>query len=102
MKPTRAWGINCRIEIQHAQSGAQDGDKDNFTFQLETGRGREWRADGNIFYRKIARRLVNHQRGNFAEEPPEFLRLRPPVAQPGEVVLHERVRDDGDAVHDDA
>jgi hypothetical protein len=47
----------------------------------------------------VARRLVKHERGDFAEQAAEFLRLRTLVAQPREVVLHERMGDDGDALH---
>ena len=53
----------------------------------------------DFFDGERARRLVKHERGDFTEQAAEFLRLRPLVAQPREVVLHERMRDDGDALH---
>jgi hypothetical protein len=66
---------------------------------LEAGAGGERRLHGNFFYGERARRFVDHQRGDFAKQAAEFLRVRPLVAQAGEVVLDEWVRDDGDVFH---
>ena len=46
-----------------------------------------------------ARGLIKHQRGDLTQHAPEFLRTGPLVAQPRQVVLHQRVRDDGHAFH---
>ena len=61
---------------------------------LASGVLTETGADG-----ERARGLVKHQGGDFAEHPAELLRPGPLVAQPGQVVLHQRVRDDGDPFH---
>jgi hypothetical protein len=85
--------------IEHSESGAQNGNKNDFALQLKTGCGRERRADGNFFDGEIARGFVKHERGDFTEQPAKFLRLGLRVAQAREIVLHERMRDDRDALH---
>ena len=51
-------------------------------------------ADG-----EVARGFVQHEQSDLAEDAAKFLRARALIAQAGEVVLDERVRDDGDVLH---
>ena len=92
-------GINCKMESNMPSPARNTGTSATSRSSrrpcaLASGVSTETARTANI-----ARRFVKHERGDFAEQPAEFLRLRPFVAQPGEVVLHQRVRDDGDAFH---
>ncbi len=99
MKPTRGVRDELQDGIQHAKAGAQNGDEDDFALELQTVRPGERRLYVNLFDGEGAGGLIDHQRGDFTEQAAEFLRLGLLVAQPGEVVLDQRVGDDRDAFH---
>src|SRR5258708_21691885 len=92
-------GYQLQDGVQHSQTGAQDRNEHDLTAQMRPSGSSKRRLNRNGDDAKGARRLVKHQGGYLTENAPEFLGASPLVAEPGEIMLHQRVRDDSDTFH---
>ena len=85
--------------VEHAKAGAEDGHEDDIAAQFVSLCFGKRSGDGDRACFERARGFVNHQRGDLGKAAPKVLGFGGLIAQPAKVVLHQRMRDDGDAVH---
>jgi len=67
--------------IEHSKASPENGDENDFAAQLKSARGRKRCPDARRLDRKGTGCLVEHERGDLAEDAPEFLRTGPFVAE---------------------
>jgi len=92
-------GNQVENRIEHAKAGAENGHQDYIVAQFVRFGFGERGGDGDGARFKRARGFVNHQRGDLGKAAPKVLRFGGLIAQPAKIVLHQRMRDDGDAVN---
>jgi len=85
--------------IQHAQPGSQDGDEHYLALQLKAARLRERSPDRSRIQSQGPGRFIQQQSRDFSEHPAKFLRPGAFIPQPRQIVLNQRVRDEGHAFH---
>ena len=83
---------HCNHAVDHAETGAEDGDDGKLLARKTLHRclGNR-RFDLNLFQRKVAGRLIAHQHGDLADKLAEFLHARVLVTQDRQLVLDQRV-----------
>ena len=99
MKPTRARRDEREHAVQHADPGAEDRDDGD----LLPGDPRhrhplERRGDLDLLDREVLGHLVGEEHRDLVDELAEELRRSLLVAEQPELVLHQRMVDDGDAL----
>ena len=86
--------------VEEADAGPQDRREDEFLAgDLRRLHARERGVDLGLLERQVARDLVAEQHPDLVEELPEALRRTALVPHQGQLVLDERMIDDGDALH---
>jgi hypothetical protein len=94
-----------RQEFEHAFEKAHAGTDDRRQHQFLAGQDRrlhrrEWRLDLDHLQRQVARDLVAQEISDLAEQFAKRLGRAVLVAQQRQLMLHQRMIDDGNAAHD--
>ena len=87
-------GDDVEHAVEQADAGAQDRhEHDLLAVDLAPRRRRDRRLDRDLAQRQVARDLVGHQRGEFAEQAAELDRARLLLPQQRQLVLYQRMPD---------
>jgi hypothetical protein len=93
--PNACAGDQAINTFDHTEPGAKNRyERELLPAHALADRGLEGRIDRRGLEREIVRRLVRHEHRDLVDQLLEDLRRRPAIAQNGELVLNQRVRDD--------
>src|SRR5689334_2272948 len=81
--------------IEHSKSSAQNRNEDNLALQLRATGPCQRGSDGEGLDGERAGCFIDNQCSYFAQHAAEFLRAGTFITQSGEIMLHQRVLDDG-------